>query len=171
MQWLTNGVKFLSGYKMYLLAGVAAVGLYGSGYLVGSRNEARIQIKEVEKRVMVPVVEYKEVQVRNVQRERDLAAQLAVSQKLVMDQRTRLNALPVNSCPISGDVVGLLNEAITGHDVPAHPTGIPTGSADSITATALTSWALDAIAQYNDVSTRYNGLIDWVEEELIQPDQ
>jgi len=160
---ITNG---LSRYKLYLLAGAAVLavgaGLYGAGYLVGSRNEARI----VTKTLYVPVKEIQEVQVRNVDRERELAENLQLAVERNKTLQHRLSLVPVNSCPVSPVAVGVLNEAITGSPQ-ADPAGIPADS--TTTVTDLTDWSLTAIGQYNEVSTRYNALIDWVEEELIEP--
>lgn len=162
-------LKGLSNAKLLLFIGAASLvvagGMYTAGYLVGSRNEARIQIREVEKRIYVPTIEYQQVQVRNIERERILQDQLQDSQRLAGQLRARLDAVPVNSCPVSGDAVGVLNEAINAGNPQAGAPGVPAGT--TTTVTDLTDWSLTAINQYNDVSTRYNALIDWVEDELI----
>ena len=163
-------ISKLSDWQLYAIAGGLSLALIGgsfaAGYLIGGRNEARIQIKEVEKRIYVPTKEIQEVQVRNVERERELQASLAQSQQVVTKLQARLNAVPDNPCVVDSGAVGVLNEAITNGSA-ANPPGVPAGS--TTTVTDLTDWSLTAIAQYNDVSTRYNALIDWVEDELIKP--
>ena len=166
MRWLTNGLNFVKGLPNAVYLAVGAVALlgvaYGGGYLVGSRNEARIQIEKV----YVPVKEIQEVQVRNIERERQLQEQLRQTSVVVSGLRQRLANVPANSCPVNPDVVGVLNEAIA-NGAPADPAGVTAGTATTVTQ--LTNWSLDAIVQYNDVATRYNALIDWVEDELIEP--
>lgn len=174
MQWLTNGLKvFNSARGLAIAAGVGLVLLgssFGAGYVLGGRNEARIQIKEVEKRVYVPVKEIQQVQVRNVERERDLQERLQQAQANANRLQDRLSRLPVNFCPVSNDAVGVLNEAIANGSTSGAP-GQPAGETSTVTTSDLQRWSLNATVQYNDVSTRYNELIDWVEDELIKPQQ
>jgi len=166
MQWLTNGLNFVKGLPNVVYLAIGAVALlgvaYGGGYLVGSRAEARIQVEKV----YVPVKEIQEVQVRNVQRERELQESLRLAQNRAASLQLRLHNVPANNCAVDPDAVGVLNEAITGSPA-TDPAGVPAGT--STTVTDLTNWSFGAIVQYNDVSTRYNALIDWVEDELIEP--
>lgn len=171
MQWLTNGLSTLSNAKLTAFIGVAAAlciaGSFGGGYLVGSRNEARIQTREVLKTVYVPVREIQEVQVRNVERERVLEAQLATTRLANREIRERLDLVAADNHNLNARVVGLLNEAITGTSPPTDPTSVPAGS--TTTVTDLTDWAFDATVQYNELAIKHNALIDWIEEELIEP--
>lgn len=166
MQWLTNGLNFVKSLPsaVYMAIGAAALlGVaYGGGYLVGSRNEARIQIEKV----YVPVKEIQQVQVRNIERERQLQTELDRQERTTARLRDQLSRIPVNDCPVDAAAIGVLNEAITGSPE-ADPAGVPVGEATTVTD--LTDWSLSAIVQYNEVSTRYNALIDWVEDELIEP--
>ena len=161
MLWLING---LNKYRNYFIVGAVSIGLlgasYGAGYLVGGRNEARVVTQEVTKTVK----EIQYVQVRNIEYERELQKALDQSKSNAAALRTRLDARPVNSCPVDAGVVGVLNEAI---DPAANPPGVPAG--ETTTVTQLTDWSFDAIQQYNEVSLRYNKLIDWVKENLIDP--
>ena len=163
--------KGLSNAKLIAFIGVASLlciaGSFGGGYLVGSRNEARIQTREVLKTVYVPVKEIQEVQVRNVERERVLEAQLASTRLANREIRAQLDLVAADNRHLDARVVSLLNEAIAPTDPSTDPTGVPAGS--TTTVTDLTDWAFDATVQYNDTSARYNALIDWVEEELIEP--
>lgn len=169
---VSDFLKGLSNGKLYLIFAALSLSLiagsFGAGYLVGGRNEARVQIKEVEKRIYVPVKEIQEVQVRNVERERELQAALQQSQVVVSGLRQRLEHVPVNTCPVSPSAVGVLNEAITGTPQ-ADPAGVVPDQ--GTTVTDLTNWSLTAIAQYNDLATRHNALVDWVDDELIEPQQ
>lgn len=161
MQWLING---LSKYRTYLFVGLAGLvalgGAYGAGYLVGGRNEARVQTVEVTKTVK----EIQYVQVRNIEYERELQKALEQSRATTATLRARLNAVPVNDCPVNPDAVGVLNEAI---NPTANPPSVPAG--EGTTVTQLTDWSFDAIQQYNETALRYNKLIDWVEENLVEP--
>lgn len=165
-----NPVLFLQGVPKNVYVAIAAVAVlsasFGAGYLTGGRNEARIQIKEVEKRVYVPVKEIQQVQVRNIERERLLETRLAAANVANQSVRAQLDLVAADNRNLNSRVVSLLNQTITG-DPATDPTGVPAGS--TTTVTDLTDWAFDATVQYNDVSTRYNALIDWVDEELIQP--
>jgi len=156
---LFNG---LTKYRAYLVVG--AIGLctvgaaYGTGYLVGQRNEARIETREVTKTVK----EIQYVQVRNIEYERELQQELDRSRTQAADIKKRLSERPVNNCPVDAGVVGVLNEAI---NPTTNPTSVPDGS--TTTVTQLTDWSFDAIQQYNETALRYNKLIDWVEENLV----
>jgi hypothetical protein len=165
--------KGLSNARLTAFIGIAAAlciaGSFGGGYLVGSRNEARIQTREVLKTVYVPVKEIQEVQVRNVERERELQAEVVRNQQLVSTLRNDLRELAVDNRTLDARVVSLLNEAIAPTDLTTDPTGVPVDP--STTITQYSNWGLDVIEQYNDTSVRYNALIDWVEEELIEPQQ
>ena len=156
---LFNG---LNKHRTYLIVGAIGVGLlgasYGSGYLVGGRAEAR----KANQSVTQTVKEIQYVQVRNIEYERELQTALDKSRSNAAALRARLDSRPINSCPVDADVVGVLNEAI---DPTANPAGVPAG--ETTTVTQLTDWSFDAIQQYNEVSLRYNKLIDWVEENLI----
>lgn len=168
-----NPTKWLSGLsnaRLYLIFAALSLSLiagsFGAGYLVGGRNEARVQIKEVEKRIYVPVKEIQEVQVRNVEREKVLQQNLELADRNIANLQRRLDSRPVNTCPVDRTAVGVLNEAITGTPQ-ADPTGVDADQ--GTTVTDLTNWSLTAIAQYNDLATRHNALVDWVDDELIKP--
>lgn len=159
-------LSFVKGLPsvVYMAIGAAALlGVaYGGGYLVGSRNEARIQIEKV----YVPVKEIQEVQVRNVERERELQETIRTQRISQAALRRELGRLADDNRTLNRDAVRLLNEAIA-NGAATDPAGVPAGT--TTTVTQLTDWSFDAIVQYNDVATRYNALIDWVEEELIEP--
>lgn len=140
------------------------------GYLMGQRNESRAQVETITKTIYVPVKEIQEVQVRNVERERELQEQLSQSRSTAQSLRNQLANRPVPSdCTVVDPVnVGLLNEAID-NGAPPSSAGVSVSEAGTVTPRDLELWAVDAAAQYNEVSARYNALIDWVEEELIEP--
>jgi len=167
---ITKWLGTLSSGKLYLLAAglslVCIAGAFGAGYLLGGRQEARYQTKEIVKTVYVPFKEIQEVQVRNVERERELQASLGQNQVLVDSLRKRLALVSTNLCPVAPDAVGVLNEAITGTPE-ANPTGVDADQ--GTTVTDLTDWSLTVISQYNELRTRHNALVDWVDEELIEP--
>jgi hypothetical protein len=174
MQWLNSGLNFLKGLPTNVYLGLAAVALlaasFGTGYLVGSRNEARIQIERVEERVYVPVKEIQEVQVRNVERERQYQQQRDVARQEAARLREALQAVPDSSRTVTLDsrTVQLLNEAIA-NGAPASPTGEPPREGATIAVSDLIDWAARATEQYNGTATQLNELIDWVEDELIEP--
>lgn len=175
MQWLTNGLKALSNWQMYAIAGGLSLALIGgsfaAGYLIGGRNEARIQIKEVEKRVYVPTKEIQEVQVRNVKLEQELAKQLQASRTEAQSIRNQLANRPASdSCTIDPANVSLLNQAIA-NGAPSGPAGVSADQGTTVACRDLELWAADAATQYNEVATRNNALVDWVDRELIQPQQ
>lgn len=162
---LDKTLSFVKGLPnvVYMAIGAAALlGVaYGGGYLVGSRNEARIQIEKV----YVPVQEIQQVQVRNIERERELQETIRTQRISQAALRRELDRLADDNRTLNADAVRLLNEAIA-NGAATDPTGVPADP--TTTVTDLTDWAFDAIVQYNDVSTRYNALIDWVEDELIE---
>lgn len=158
------------GVYLGLLATAVVAMSFGGGYLYGGRNEARIQIKEVEKRIYVPVKEIQEVQVRNVERERVYQQQAEVARREAADLRRQMANLPSigsTDC-LPDDAVRLLNETIA-NGAPPNPPGFVAGSSDCVAPRDVVLWAADAATEYNAVGTRYNELIDWVEEELIEP--
>lgn len=164
-----------SNLQLYAIAGGLSLALIGgsfaAGYLIGGRNEARIQIKEVEKRIYVPTKEIQEVQVRNVEREKQLAQQLQESRLEAQSIRNQLANRPVsNPFPIDPVNVGLLNEAIA-NGAPSGPTGVSVDQGATVATRDLELWAVDAATQYNELAARHNALVDWVDRELIQPQQ
>lgn len=168
---LFNAFTKYRSYLLIALVSLGALGLsFGSGYLVGGRNEVRLQIKEVEKRIYVPVKEIQEVQVRNVQREQQLQEQLETTRLAAQSLRSQLANRPVDgTCPTLDPVnVGLLNEAIT-NGAPSDPASVAPDQGQTAAVRDLELWAADAAAQYNELATRHNGLVDWVQEELIEP--
>lgn len=174
MQWLRNGLNFVKGLPTNVYIALAAVALmagsFGAGYLVGGRNEARIQIREVEKRIYVPVKEIQEVQVRNIERERQYQQQRDVARQEAARLREALQAVPDPSRDVTLDsrTVQLLNEAIA-NGAPAGPSGEPFSEGQTVAVADLIDWAAVAIEQYNGTATQLNSLIDWVQEELIDP--
>lgn len=163
----------LSNWQLYALAAGLSLavigGSFAGGYLIGSRNEARIQIKEVEKRIYVPTKEIQEVQVRNVQREQELAKQLQATRLEAQSIRNQLANRPVvDTCSLDPVNVGLLNQAIA-NGAPSGPTGVTPDQGATAATRDLELWAVDAAAQYNELAARHNGLVDWVQEELIEP--
>lgn len=163
-------LKGLSNVQLYAtVAGLSLLllaGSFGGGYLLGARNESRHQVKEVTKTVYVPVREIQEVQVRNVERETKLQTDLTTASGRIRRLEKELASIPRDDRTIDQRVTGVLNEAITG-GTPADPASV--NADQSTTVTDLTDWALTAIAQYNELATRHNGLVDWVEDELIEP--
>lgn len=165
---LDKMLSFVKGLPSAVYMAIGAVALlgvaYGGGYLVGSRNEARIQIEKV----YVPVKEIQQVQVRNIERERQLEETIRTQRISQAALRGQLDRLADDNRTLNADAVRLLNEAIA-NGAATDPTGVPAGEATTVTD--FTNWAFDATVRYNDVSTRYNALIDWVEEELIEPER
>ena len=122
MQWPLSGVNQIVAA---VIAGLAiAGGSFGAGYLVGGRNEARIQIKEVEKEVEVIVERVREVQVRNVEVERKLQQDLAAARLSNSALQSRLDQYRPVDCDLDPSVVRLYNEAVSGHPR-ADPARIP----------------------------------------------
>ena len=172
---LKNGIKSLGNSRTYLILGgtalVLALSSFGGGYLVGQRNESRRTTEEIVKTVYVPVKEIQEVQVRNVEYERKLQEQLQANRVEAQSLRNQLASRPVDrTCTLDPVNVGLLNEAIA-NGAPASAPSVPVDQSTTAALRDLELWAVDAAAQYNELATRHNSLVDWVDRELIQPQQ
>lgn len=169
-----NPILFLKGVpKSGYIAIAAVAGLsiaFGAGYLTGGRNEARIQIEQVEKLTYVPVKEIQEVQIRNVERERIYQQERDVARQEAARLRQALSDVPDPSRDITLDsrTVELLNEAIA-NGAPTSPTGEPFSPGETIAVADLIDWSARAIEQYNGTAAQLNALIAWVQEELIDP--
>lgn len=165
MQWPLSGVNQIVAA---VVVGLAIVGgSFGAGYLVGGRNEARIQIKEVEKRIEIPVERIREVQVRNVEVERKLMADLAMARSTVGNLQARLDQYRPIDCDLDPAVVRLYNEAVSNHPS-ADPARVPDSEVNTPSVRDVERWTINTIGQYNDLSIKHDALVNWVEKELVQ---
>lgn len=170
MQWLLNGVKWRS-ITIAAVLGVAALGAaFGAGYLLGGRQEARIQIKEVEKKVTEYVEVVREVQVRNYEVERELQERLRRSAQVAASLQDRLDNITYpDTCTPNLDVVRVLNEAVADHPG-TDAASIPDAEIGALTVRDVDRHHLEVIARYNHLALRHDTLVDWVERELIKND-
>lgn len=165
MLWPMNGSRSVIIAAVLMAASLGAA--FGGGYLLGGRQEARIQIKEVEKKVTEYVEVVREVQVRNYEVEKRLAGDLQRSRQLASTLQDRLDNLPVpDGCSVNLDVVRVFNEAVADHPG-ADPSSVPDAEVNPPSVRDVDRHHLTAIARYNELALKHDTLVDWIEREIV----
>lgn len=192
MQWLNNGVNFVSRFRTnFIIGAVVLVGLvishtaaYQIGRSHGTVQEVRQQVRTIERRAVEyrdrVVVQQQRITVRNVERETSLARTNEQLQRTNRTLREQLNATPdpQPTVYLTNRDVCLLNQAarpITG-GTPSTPDS--TGCSDDPAAAPSPVTLRAFVATELDVRTIANGwreqLLGWQEfarTELLTPPQ
>lgn len=178
MQWLNNGLNFLSGIRLYLLIGAVWAASLGGAYILGQRNQAEDSLETITRTitetVYVPVKEIQEVQVRNLETERRLQRELAQQRSENQELRNILNETPDTNPGVYlsvGDVC-LLDAATASHPgatapCPADISSYQERAPSDVELRSFIDTELLVRGQYNDLARRHDELVDWVERELI----
>lgn len=160
----------LNNYLAPNRAGTSTVeveGSFGGGYLLGGRQEARIQIVEKEKKVIEYVDRIREVQVRNYEVEKQLQERVRLANERTSTLQSRLDSIVYPDCAaVNYDVVRVFNEAVADHPG-ADASNVPDPEVTGVTLRDVDKHHLEAIARYNALSLRHDALVDWVEREII----
>lgn len=190
-------LSFATAYKKWLIIGAFLIathlGAFGYGiYTADLRNaeeavaeaQADIAIAKNEtvaviKAADVATVQRIEVKVRDLARERLLAAELQSARDERDNLQGILHAKPDfdPDCRVAVGDLRLLDDAArpSGGDAaggtpdPARVAAYQEQTPSAISCRAFVGAEIDVRVQYNDLAVRHDALIDWIEEEVILP--
>lgn len=194
---MTRILAFAAQYRAWLIgAAILAfthAGAFGFGVLHAERGNARQAVAEAKvetteaKRETVAVIQHNdaqtaqriEVKVRDLARERQLAAerdQLRDQRDLLqraLDEKPDLDP----DCRVSTGDLRMLNaaarpsggDATSGASDPAVFAAYQEQTPSTVSCRAFVSGELDIRHQYNDLAIAHDRLIDWIEQEVIEP--
>lgn len=190
-------LTFAARYRAWLIGAALLAfthaGAFGFGVLHAERGHAKQAVAEAQADVRtaqnetVAVIEHNngqaaeriEVKVRDLARERQLADQLqqARQERDALQEILYASPDPAPDCRVSVGDLRLLNNAATagrsdadgGTSDPAFVAAAQEQTPSTVSCRDLVSGEIDVRVQYNELATRHDALVDWIEQELIEP--
>lgn len=192
---LSAVLGLVTKFKAYLIAGAAvialAAGSYGAGYLKGENHvhaqDVKVAVAQGDQKTVAVVKAANEDQaaeaaqkVRDLARERQFQATVDAlqSQKDTLQRTLNAKTDPDPDCRVALGDVRMLDDAGTAGSgggsapQPADPAVVAAyqeQAPSAVTCRALVSDEITVREQYGELAARHDGLVDWVQKELIDP--